>query len=95
MDHYYQVGNHLVSRKFIHIYITFKSREFQRIHLPCIQLSVHQCTLICILGKSLNFKEQATFIKASIALMWMSKGSEQRRANTKVTLLEILSMKIQ
>ena len=53
-----------------------RSKEFQRIHLPCIpqHRETSKCTLVCIEmypGKVVALlKEQATFIKASMALMW-------------------------
>ena len=38
-----------------------------------IYVNVHRCTLKCIPGKVVALlKEQATFIKASMALMWMN-----------------------
>ena len=54
-----------------------RSKEFQRIHLPCIpqHRETSKCTPVYIEmypGKVVALlKEQATFIKASMALMWM------------------------
>ena len=54
-----------------------KSKEFQRLHLPCIpqHRETSKCTPVYIEmypGKVVALlKEQATFIKTRIALMWM------------------------
>ena len=54
-----------------------RPKEFQRIHLSCIpqHRETSKCTLVYIEMYPRKvvalLKEQATFIKASMALMWM------------------------
>ena len=65
---------------FIMVYITLshlRSKEFLRIHLPCIPLyrETSKCTPVYIEMYPRKvvalLKEQATFMKAGMALMWM------------------------
>ena len=81
----------------LHIYVTLshlRSKEFKRIHLPCIpqHRETSKCKLVYIEmypRKVVVFpKKQATFIKARVALMWMRHLSYFYTSSDKTRLRE-------
>ena len=64
-----------IANKYVTL-LHFRSKEFQRIHKPCIphRRDTSKCTLLYIENVSresgCTSKGQATIIKARIALMW-------------------------